>query len=63
MIVSIAEIEISITFHNTQTAIPINVLLKSLGHVQKIIKLTIDNSTYHGFVHDNINQKNQRCGI
>ena len=57
---SAAESEIFGVFHNAQTAVPICFLLIALGHLQPPTPLVADNSTAHGFVHNNITMKRSK---
>ena len=57
---SSAEAETAGLFHNAQIAIPIRYILDSIGHVQPATPLKTDNSTAHGFVHNNIHQKRSK---
>ena len=57
---SAAEAETAALFHNAQTSIPIRRLLIALGHPQPPTPIKIDNSTAHGFVHNNIQQRRSK---
>ena len=49
-----AEAEISGLYHNSQAAIPIRTILQALNHRQPPTPIKTDNSTAHGFIHNNI---------
>ena len=57
---SSAEAETASLFHNAQIAIPMRHILDSIGHVQPATLLKTDNSTAHGFVHNNTHQKRSK---
>mmetsp|Transcript_11265 Transcript_11265/g.15885 ORF Transcript_11265/g.15885 Transcript_11265/m.15885 type:complete len:463 (+) Transcript_11265:115-1503(+) len=57
---SAAEAEVGGIFHNACKAIPIRRILKILGHKQKATAIKTNNSTAHGFVYDNINQRRSK---
>ena len=57
---SAAEAETAGIFHNAQTAIPIRTFLQALNHPQPPTPLKTDNSTSHGFIHDNIHMKKSK---
>ena len=60
VVASSAEAEVAGIFHNAQTALSIRTILNALGHPQPPTPIKTDNSTAHGFVHDNINQKRSK---
>ena len=60
VVASAAESEIFGFFHNAQTVVTIRFLLISLGHPQPPTPLVTDNSTAHGFVHNNITMKRSK---
>ena len=60
VVASAAEAEIAGIFHNTQIAIPLRHILITLGHPQPPIPIKTDNSTAHGFIHNNINKKRSK---
>mmetsp|Transcript_6012 Transcript_6012/g.8759 ORF Transcript_6012/g.8759 Transcript_6012/m.8759 type:complete len:132 (-) Transcript_6012:347-742(-) len=65
VVTSAAEAEVGGVFHNAKQIIIIRRILEILGHPQGPTKLITDNSTVHGFVHDNIHLKNRKhrtCG-
>ena len=57
---STAEAETARLFHNYQTAIMIRNILNALGHKQKPIPVTTDNSTASSFVNDLLKQKRSK---
>ena len=57
---SAAEAETGGVYHNAQTAIPIRIILQALNHPQPPTPIKTDNSTAHGFIHDNIHQKRSK---
>ena len=63
VVASDTEAEIRGLFHNSQTSIPIRVILEALGHPQPPTPIKTDNATAHGFIYNNINLKNLRVGI
>ena len=60
VVASAAEAETGGIFHNVQITLPIRVLLEALNHPQPPTPIKTDNSTAHGFVYDNINQKKSK---
>ena len=46
--------------YNVQTSLPIRLFLEALQYPQPPTPITMDNSTMHGFVHNNINQKQSK---
>ena len=57
---SSAEAETAGVFMNAQQALPIRHALMSLDHPQPPTPLKTDNSTTHGFVHNNMQQKRSK---
>ena len=60
VVASAAEAEVAGIFHNAQIALTICHLLLSLGHPQPPTSVKTDNSTAHGFLYNNINQKKSK---
>ena len=60
VVASAAEAEIAGIFHSAQTSIPIQRILRALGHTQPVTPIKTDNSTASGFIHDNIQQKRSK---
>ena len=63
VVASATEAELAGVFHNAQLAISLRHILRALGHTQHATPIKTDNSTAHGFIHNNIHQKNQNHGI
>ena len=57
---SAAEAEISGVYHNSPAAIPIRIILQALNHPQPPTPIKTDNSTAHGFIHENVHQKRSK---
>ena len=60
VVASAAGVEIGDLFRNTQTSIPIRIMLKSLGHLKLPTPILTDNSSAYGFIYDNINSKKSK---
>ena len=60
VVASAAEAETAGVFHNAQMAVPIRHFLQALGHQQPPTPIKTDNSTTHGFIHNNIHQKKSK---
>ena len=60
---SAAEAEYGRLFINAKEGVPIHTTLQELGHKQPVTgtPLKTDNSTTHGIVHNNVQQKKSRC--
>ena len=57
---SAAEAETVGIFHNAQITIPIWILLQTLGYIQPPTPVKTDNSTFNGFIHNNIHMKRSK---
>ena len=62
IVVSSAESETAVTFHNAQCALPIRYILSQLGHPQPPTPYQIDNQITTNFMKNIITQKNPNLG-
>ena len=59
IVTSAAECETAGVFHNTQIAIPIQYILKQIGHSQSATALSMDNNTTEKFIKTKLPKRNQ----